>query len=93
MSAVHSVPNGRKRQGRPPDPELAEIRERLLPQRSPRTQARFKRAAAILIALGISEERFGNVLIEATRPSGTLNVRLLERYAEAMLHRMTSGAA
>jgi hypothetical protein len=59
----------------------------LLPLRSTSTRVRLKAAMTRLIELDITPERLGQVLKHATRPSGSLNVRSLERYADWMLAR------
>jgi hypothetical protein len=86
MSArAHSLPNGRKK-GRPFDPMLADLR-RMLPARSERTIARFKGALQRLHLLGFTPEQIQHAVTEATRASGSLNVRLLERYAEWLMQK------
>lgn len=88
---VHgSLPNGGKR-GRPSDPVLDDLRQHLLSHRSERTRARFKAAVERLRALGASVEHVAQVVSDAHRPNGSLNVNLLLRYAEYETWRRLGG--
>jgi hypothetical protein len=84
-----SVPIGRK-PGRPRDPDYEAARS-LLPHRSARTQARLVSAIRTFIAIGLAPEQVGKAIQEATRSSGALNVRLLERYAQFLDREVRNG--
>lgn len=71
----HGDPDVTRKRGRKPAEDLATIR-RLLPEYSPRTQARYARA--LRLGRFVSEE-FGvdlieKVIREASRPNGSMNV-------------------